>query len=104
MCAGVGPVKRRGDSWPGGRLHSYYIDFRNKRPAYIQNFLENLVNWCGDLLANEGEFLAMKGQFPDDEVAALPAGWQVKSSHSLDVPGADGERHLLVVARAANSE
>jgi Fe-Mn family superoxide dismutase len=25
--------------------HSYYIDFRNKRPAYIQNFLENLVNW-----------------------------------------------------------
>ena len=25
--------------------HSYYIDFRNKRPAYLQNFLENLVNW-----------------------------------------------------------
>ncbi|MDY6842019.1 MAG: 16S rRNA (guanine(527)-N(7))-methyltransferase RsmG [Pseudomonadota bacterium] len=65
--------------------------------------LENLVNWCGDLLANEGEFLAMKGQFPDDEVAALPVGWQVESSHFLDVPGADGERHLLLVARAANS-
>lgn len=65
--------------------------------------LENLVNWCGDLLANEGEFLAMKGQFPDDEVSALPAGWKVKSSHSLDVPGADGERHLLVVARAGNT-
>ncbi len=62
--------------------------------------LENLVTWCGPLLDNEGEFLAMKGQFPDDEVAALPAGWQVKSSHSLKVPGADGERHLLVVARA----
>jgi len=25
--------------------HSYYIDFRNKRPAYLQNFLENLVDW-----------------------------------------------------------
>ena len=25
--------------------HSYYIDFRNKRPAYIDNFLGNLVNW-----------------------------------------------------------
>lgn len=25
--------------------HSYYIDFRNKRPAYITNFLDNLVNW-----------------------------------------------------------
>ena len=25
--------------------HSYYIDFRNKRPAYISNFLDKLVNW-----------------------------------------------------------
>jgi Fe-Mn family superoxide dismutase len=25
--------------------HSYYIDFRNKRPAYLANFLENLVDW-----------------------------------------------------------
>ena len=25
--------------------HSYYIDFRNKRPVYLTNFLDNLVNW-----------------------------------------------------------
>ena len=25
--------------------HSYYIDFRNKRPAYLTNFVEKLVNW-----------------------------------------------------------
>ena len=25
--------------------HSYYIDFRNKRPVYLSNFIENLVNW-----------------------------------------------------------
>ena len=25
--------------------HSYYIDYRNKRPAYLDNFLNNLVNW-----------------------------------------------------------
>jgi Fe-Mn family superoxide dismutase len=25
--------------------HSYYIDFRNKRPAYLKNFVDNLVNW-----------------------------------------------------------
>jgi len=66
--------------------------------------LPNLVNWCGGLLAEAGEFLAMKGQFPDDEVAALPAGWQVKSRISLDVPGADGKRHLLVLARADHSQ
>lgn len=25
--------------------HSYYIDYRNKRPAYLENFLDKLVNW-----------------------------------------------------------
>ena len=25
--------------------HSYYIDLRNKRPVYLTNFLEKLVNW-----------------------------------------------------------
>jgi Fe-Mn family superoxide dismutase len=36
--------------------HSYYIDFRNKRPVYIQNFLDNLVNWenVAERLANAG--------------------------------------------------
>lgn len=61
--------------------------------------LDKLVGWCGGLLANKGEFLAMKGQYPDDEVAALRAGWQVSASHSLSVPGADGDRNLLVVTR-----
>ena len=25
--------------------HSYYIDFRNARPKYLENFLDKLVNW-----------------------------------------------------------
>ena len=25
--------------------HSYYIDFRNRRPEYLDKFIENLVNW-----------------------------------------------------------
>ncbi|AYD01458.1 superoxide dismutase [Neorhizobium sp. NCHU2750] len=25
--------------------HSYYVDFRNKRPAYIENFIDKLVDW-----------------------------------------------------------
>lgn len=61
--------------------------------------LDNLVGWCAPLLEGDGEFLAMKGQFPDDEVAALPAGWQIEASHALKVLGADGERHLLIVTR-----
>ena len=36
--------------------HSYYIDFRNKRPVYVQNFLDNLVNWenVAERLSNAG--------------------------------------------------
>ncbi len=25
--------------------HSYYIDFRNRRPEYLDKFIENLINW-----------------------------------------------------------
>jgi len=25
--------------------HRYYIDFRNARPKYLSNFMDNLVNW-----------------------------------------------------------
>jgi 16S rRNA (guanine527-N7)-methyltransferase len=66
--------------------------------------LDNLVGWCGNLLANDGEFLAMKGQFPDDEVAALPEHWQVSRQQSLSVPGSDGQRHLLIVRRTPESQ
>ncbi|WP_166252868.1 16S rRNA (guanine(527)-N(7))-methyltransferase RsmG [Marinobacter salicampi] len=65
--------------------------------------LDNMVAWCGNLLAVDGEFLAMKGQFPDDEVAALPADWRVKAHHPLQVPGCAGERHLLIIDRDPNT-
>jgi superoxide dismutase, Fe-Mn family len=25
--------------------HSYYIDYRNRRPDYLKAFLDSLVNW-----------------------------------------------------------
>ena len=27
------------------RSHSYYIDYRNARPAYLEAFVDNLINW-----------------------------------------------------------
>ena len=53
----------------------------------------------GHLLKPEGRLLAMKGVVPQDEIAALPAGWRVGRIASLAVPGLDAERHLIVVGR-----
>jgi 16S rRNA (guanine527-N7)-methyltransferase len=36
---------------------------------------------------------------PDEEIAALPAGWRLQAVHPLRVPGLAAERHLVVVER-----
>lgn len=54
----------------------------------------------GHLLAPGGRLLAMKGQYPADELAELPGGWVAGPVHALPVPGLTGERHLAEVLRA----
>lgn len=44
-----------------------------------------------------GEWLAMKGVRPEAEMNKLPAAVAVAAVHRLDVPGVDGERHLVVI-------
>jgi len=58
-----------------------------------------IVELGGHLLKPDGVLLAMKGVYPVDEIAALPAGWTATASHPLRVPGVTGERHLIVIAR-----
>lgn len=43
---------------------------------------------------------AMKGAYPADEVAALPAGWRVTARHPLKVPGLSAERCLLQLEKS----
>jgi len=62
--------------------------------------LADLLAAGAHLLRPGGRLLAMKGVVPDDEIAALPPGWQVQAVHPLVVPGLAAERHLVVVGRA----
>jgi 16S rRNA (guanine527-N7)-methyltransferase len=39
--------------------------------------------------------LALKGRYPADELAQLPAGWQLQHSRAVRIPGLDAERHIL---------
>lgn len=59
--------------------------------------LTDFVALTRHLLAPGGEWLAMKGQRPDAEMNKLPAGVGVAAVHRLDVPGVDGDRHLVVI-------
>lgn len=61
--------------------------------------LAELLRVGGHLLAPQGRLLAMKGQVPDDEIAALPPGWRLAQTHPLSVPGLAGQRHLVIIER-----
>jgi 16S rRNA (guanine527-N7)-methyltransferase len=64
--------------------------------------LEDMLAWGGHLLTKDGIWLAMKGRHPDEELPGVPAGFEVKAIHTLDVPDVGGERHLVVLGRTAS--
>jgi 16S rRNA (guanine527-N7)-methyltransferase len=61
--------------------------------------LAEMLGWGGHLLAQDGIWLALKGRFPQDELAAVPEDFRVDDVIALHVPGLDAERHLVVVKR-----
>lgn len=63
--------------------------------------LTDFVQGCRYLLSGTGKFLAMKGLYPQAEIDALPAGFQVSAVHPVKVPGVTAERHILEIRPAA---
>lgn len=62
--------------------------------------LKDMLHWCQHLVDSEGKFLALKGQYPADEIAELGENFAVTRSVKLTVPGLEGERHLLTVQKS----
>ena len=63
--------------------------------------LSDFVAWSGHLLADGGQFIALKGVAPPDERERLPAPWKVGRVQALQVPGLDAERHLVFIEKSA---
>ena len=61
--------------------------------------LAHFVQGSSHLLAPGGHFVAMKGQIPQDEIAALPSDWEASEIRPLQVPGMQAERHLIFIQR-----
>ncbi|MFN4149005.1 MAG: 16S rRNA (guanine(527)-N(7))-methyltransferase RsmG [Rhodocyclaceae bacterium] len=97
-----------------------------QRQACIELGLSNVSIHCGRVerfhqrfdgviaraFASLGEFVtlaghlsdrlwAMKGAYPADEIAALPAGWRLAACHEIRVPGLPAERCLLQLEKGA---
>lgn len=57
--------------------------------------LLDMTHWCRHALADDGCFLAMKGQYPEKELSDIAHQYVLTQKDVLTVPGVDGERHLL---------
>ena len=57
--------------------------------------LTDFTTWSADALAPNGLWMAMKGKYPVDELAALPATVDVFHVEQLQVPGLNAERCVV---------
>ncbi|AUH53444.1 16S rRNA (guanine(527)-N(7))-methyltransferase RsmG [Chromobacterium sp. ATCC 53434] len=57
--------------------------------------LSEFVKLTRHLMAEDGQYVAMKGVYPYEEIALLPQGVAVSEVLPVTVPGLDAERHLV---------
>ena len=95
-------------------FRAHHARIENWQPAYFAEQpvdgivsrafadLADFVNLTAHLAGPETRILAMKGVYPADEIARIPAGFALERSTPLTVPGLDAERHLIIVKRSKN--
>lgn len=59
--------------------------------------LPEFLRLAGRLCRHGGMLAAMKGLYPYEEIAQIPAGYRVRQVISLSVPGIEAARHLVLV-------
>jgi len=62
--------------------------------------LGEFVSGCAHLAAPGGTFAAMKGVYPYEEIARLPAGFALERVVKIALPGLGAARHLVLVRAA----
>ena len=66
----------------------------------IPEMLEN----CSHLASDQSCFMAMKGKNPESELSLVKKGYMVSDLCRLEVPGVEGERHLIKIKNIASSQ
>ena len=83
------------------RAESYYPDrLFDRIVSRAFTALDNMLNLCQHLVLDDGEFWAMKGDYPEPNQQPIPEPWKIKQAVPLDVPFVDAQRHLIVIGRS----
>jgi 16S rRNA (guanine527-N7)-methyltransferase len=105
-------------------LRQLVADLELANVTVIQQRAEQLVDKCGfdmvlsrafatltamlgctkHLLAPDGQWLAMKGMYPTEEIADLHQGIDLQAVHRITVPGLMAERHVAIMRRVTNTQ
>lgn len=62
--------------------------------------IKDMLHWCGHLVNTSGEFVALKGQYPENELAELPQEFMLDESVPIQVPSLIGDRHLIRIKKS----
>jgi len=62
--------------------------------AALPELLRAVAGLCGPAT----RVLALKGRYPDAELAGLPAGWRLVQARAVRIPGLDAQRHILTLS------
>ncbi|GGW96479.1 16S rRNA (guanine(527)-N(7))-methyltransferase RsmG [Alteromonas halophila] len=62
--------------------------------------LKDMLHWCAHLVDSKGQFLALKGQFPQSELDEVSNHFHIDDIINVDVPDQDGDRHLVFISKA----
>ena len=61
--------------------------------------LKDFVERCHAVAGPNTRLIAMKGLYPSEEIADLQSFWTVIDSQKIDIPGLEGVRHFIELAR-----
>jgi 16S rRNA (guanine527-N7)-methyltransferase len=84
-------VQERAEDFRPHRLFDVVI---SRAFASVADMLKNSGQHC----AENGVILAMKGTDPVDELKDIPEDFTVEAVYPVNVPGLEGERHVVCLA------
>lgn len=64
--------------------------------------LADFIHLAGSHLSTDGVMVALKGNYPSQELESIPANWQVNDVVSLTIPQLAAQRHVVFLTPTAH--